>query len=173
MDGLYSTFIGDNPASSALLTALTNAALYVEVAVNGSALSSREQLASVGYSLTTRGLLVTTNNSIVLNPAKNAVDLSAHHATIGGGGNVIGTNAKYAVLRGGQYNAVGNGATNAFADGYRAKANHYGACVWGDSWPADIASTNESSVTFRAGGGSRLFPTPSTPTAWRWRRSRR
>ncbi len=64
VDGLYSTFIGDNPASSAFLTALTNAQVYVEVAVNGVALSPRERLASVGYSLATRGLSVTPDGNV-------------------------------------------------------------------------------------------------------------
>ena len=51
-----------------------------------------------------------------------------------------------------------NSATNhAFAAGNRAKANHTGAFVWGDSINADVASTNSNSVTMRAFGGYRLF----------------
>jgi formylglycine-generating enzyme required for sulfatase activity len=50
-DGLYSTFIGDNPTNAAFLSALTNAAVWIEVAVNGVALSPRERMASVPYAL--------------------------------------------------------------------------------------------------------------------------
>jgi hypothetical protein len=50
-DGLYATFLGDHPTNSAFLSALTNAGVWVEVAVNGAALSPRERLASVGYAL--------------------------------------------------------------------------------------------------------------------------
>lgn len=39
MDGLYATFIGDNTTGGSLTNALTNAAVYVEVAVNGTALT--------------------------------------------------------------------------------------------------------------------------------------
>jgi sulfatase modifying factor 1 len=66
-DGLYSTFIGDHPTNAAFLSALTNATVWVEVAANGVALSPRERLASVGYSLSTRGITVaaaTTNVGI-------------------------------------------------------------------------------------------------------------
>jgi hypothetical protein len=50
-DGLYSTFIGDHPTNAALLVALTNAAVWVEVAVNGSTLSPRERIGSTPYAL--------------------------------------------------------------------------------------------------------------------------
>ncbi|NCA82257.1 MAG: hypothetical protein EOM72_05875 [Opitutae bacterium] len=74
-------------------------------------------------------------------------------ATVGGGftNTASGT---YATIPGGRNNF----ATNfAFAAGRRAKANHEGALVWGDSTDADIVSTNNNSVTFRAAGGYRLF----------------
>ena len=47
-----------------------------------------------------------------------------------------------------------NFATNyAFAAGRRAKANHQGAFVWGDSTFADIASTANNQFLIRAAGG--------------------
>lgn len=58
VDGLYSTFIGDNTVSGSLVEALTNTEVWVEVAVNGVALSPRERLSSVAYSLATRGIRV-------------------------------------------------------------------------------------------------------------------
>ena len=44
-----------------------------------------------------------------------------------------------------------------FAAGNRAKASHDGAFVWGDSYNADVASTNANSWTVRASGGVRFF----------------
>jgi hypothetical protein len=43
-DGLYSTLIGDGTTAGSLVAALTNPAVYVEVAVNGVALTPRERL---------------------------------------------------------------------------------------------------------------------------------
>jgi len=313
VDGLYSTLIGDHPTNNAFLVALDNSAVWVEVVVNGTTLAPRERLASVGYSLATRGLFAATNGSIVLNPflGQNAIVASSESATIaggreniidkdssfaaigggadnvveannfsatiaGGGANDIGTNAgysaigggldnnvaanssyatitgggandigtnsdysaigggennnvaansqhgtiaggenndvgtssgwsaiaggfnnnvaansefatiaggyindigtnsdysviggggdnnvaansSYATIPGGWLNEVGPGATNAFAAGRRAKANHRGAFVWGDDTNADMVSTTNNQVTFRAGGGFRVL----------------
>ncbi len=51
VDGLYSTFIGDNTVSGSLTNALTNSSVYVEVVVNSNTLTPRERLASVAYAL--------------------------------------------------------------------------------------------------------------------------
>lgn len=51
VDGLYSTFIGDQTNSGNFASALTNAQVWVEVAVNGTALSPRERLAAVAFAL--------------------------------------------------------------------------------------------------------------------------
>ncbi|HPY31103.1 MAG TPA: tail fiber domain-containing protein [Verrucomicrobiota bacterium] len=87
--------------------------------------------------------------------SRNAIQTNAHYATIGGGFyNTIQTNSDYATIPGGYLNS----ATNyAFAAGRQAKANHIGSFVWGDSTSANIASTANNSVTFRAAGGYRLF----------------
>ena len=50
-DGLYSTLIGDQTNSGDFASALTNAQLWIEVAVNGTALSPRERLASAAYAV--------------------------------------------------------------------------------------------------------------------------
>jgi hypothetical protein len=56
-----------------------------------------------------------------------------------------------AMVPGGEYNsAVGS---DSFAAGYRAKANHDGAFVWGDHNGDDIASTGPNQFVVRAGGG--------------------
>jgi hypothetical protein len=85
----------------------------------------------------------------------NTIGTNSDHSTVGGGqNNAIAANSPFATIPGGQLNS----ATNyAFAAGRRAKANHQGAFVWGDSSNADITSTNANSVTLRAAGGYRLF----------------
>ncbi len=92
-------------------------------------------------------------------------------ATVGGGLTNVASGT-YATIPGGRNNL----ATNyAFAAGRQAKANHQGAFVWADSTSADIASTNNNSVTFRAAGGYRLFSSsgatlgaqlPPSGTSW-------
>jgi hypothetical protein len=52
VDGLYATQIGQaNPVPGALASALTNSPLYLELEVNGQALSPRERVAAVAYAL--------------------------------------------------------------------------------------------------------------------------
>lgn len=117
-DGVYSTFIGDDPPSAAFLDALTNATLYVEVAVNGITLAPRERLASVGYSLATRGVLVTTNGSVVLNPAENSVSSPSARSSVGGGlnNNIQGTVSGGAIA-GGVANTIQDGGSKGFIGG--------------------------------------------------------
>lgn len=82
----------------------------------------------------------------------------------GGAGNKA--NALYSTVGGGRFNdALAFGATvpggenndaNAsysFAAGFRAKANHQGAFVWGDSSNSDFASTAQDQFLIRARGG--------------------
>ncbi len=86
---------------------------------------------------------------------ENDISTNSDYSTIGGGsGNIIAVNSEYATIPGGGSNAA---TSYAFAAGYRAKANHTGAFVWGDTTYADIASTTANSVTMRASGGYRLF----------------
>ncbi|MBI5383849.1 MAG: tail fiber domain-containing protein [Verrucomicrobia bacterium] len=86
---------------------------------------------------------------------RNNIGVASTCSAIGGGwDNTIAAYANYATIPGGRLNA----ATNyAFAAGRRAKANHTGAFVWGDSTDADVASATTNSVTMRAVGGYRLF----------------
>jgi trimeric autotransporter adhesin len=87
----------------------------------------------------------------------NVIREKSYLSAIGGGfNNFIQSNAPYAVIPGGYLNTVGAGATNAFAAGYRAKANHVGAFVWADSQIADFASTTNNQFSIRALGGVRL-----------------
>ena len=51
VNGLYSTYVGDNTVFGSLTNAMTNAAVYLELTVNGETLSPRERLVSVPYAL--------------------------------------------------------------------------------------------------------------------------
>ena len=51
VDGLYSTYIGDNTIYGSLTNAMTNVAVYLELTVNEATLSPRERLVSVPYAL--------------------------------------------------------------------------------------------------------------------------
>ncbi|OQA27376.1 MAG: hypothetical protein BWY59_01096 [Verrucomicrobia bacterium ADurb.Bin345] len=51
VDGLYSTFLGDDTVSGTLTGALSSGTAYLEVSVNGAALEPRERVVSVGYAL--------------------------------------------------------------------------------------------------------------------------
>jgi hypothetical protein len=117
-DGLYATFIGDHPTNSAFLAALTNPAVWVEAAVNGVTLTPRERLASVGYSLSTRGVLVMTNGSIVVNPEGNSIANNSLNAAISGGLlHQIGSNAQDAVIGGGSNNVIDTRSSGALIAG--------------------------------------------------------
>jgi hypothetical protein len=88
----------------------------------------------------------------------NDIGADSDCSTIGGGyGNNIASNAFYAVIPGGIENGIGTGAHHAFAAGYRAKANHRGAFVWGDTNDRDVASSANDQFTVRASGGVRFF----------------
>jgi len=71
-------------------------------------------------------------------------------STVGGGqGNTAG--GALSTIPGGLFNVAGGDYS--FAAGWRAKANHAGAFVWGDSTNADFASTAANQFLIRAGGG--------------------
>ena len=80
--------------------------------------------------------------------------VSFYGGTIGGGysNSVAGD---YAVVPGGILNSASGNYS--FAAGRRAKANHAGAFVWGDSNSSDIASSAANQFTVRASGGVRFF----------------
>jgi hypothetical protein len=80
----------------------------------------------------------------------NSIVLSATDATIGGGnGNTV--SGSYGVVPGGDQNTAAGVAS--FAAGRRAKANHQGSFVWGDSTQADFTSSAINQFLIRAGGG--------------------
>jgi hypothetical protein len=96
-----------------------------------------------------------SSHSTIAGGRGNNIGINSDESAIGGGGfNTVGANSLYATIPGGNNNFATN---RAFAAGTRAKANHSGAFVWGDSTLADLASTNANSVTMRASGGVRIF----------------
>jgi hypothetical protein len=55
-DGLYSTFLGDDTNFGDLGAALTNAGVWIEVAINNAALTPRERVTAVAYALVAAGV---------------------------------------------------------------------------------------------------------------------
>jgi len=75
---------------------------------------------------------------------------SREWATVAGGGTNTATGPN-AMVPGGAFNDAQGRFS--FAAGYRAKANHNGSFVWGDSTNADVASTGTNQFVVRANGG--------------------
>lgn len=104
VDGLYSTFIGDTTNSGSLALALTNAQLWVEVAVNGSTLTPRERVASVAYALVADGVRAGGVTAAMLAPGAASSNLQAGgQSAVPGGGIVL---------------SLGSNDTNLIANGY-------------------------------------------------------
>lgn len=80
----------------------------------------------------------------------NSNQATGDGATVGGGaGNIAG--GFRSTVSGGLSNAAGGDYS--FAAGRRAKANHAGTFVWGDSTDADFTSTAADTFLIRASGG--------------------
>lgn len=75
-------------------------------------------------------------------------------ATVGGGDNNSATGSRSTVGGGNSNTASGS---YSFAAGRRAKANHQGAFVWGDSTDTDVVSTGNNQFNVRASGGALFF----------------
>lgn len=90
---------------------------------------------------------------------------SGEHATVGGGINNTASGRRATVPGGRDNTAKGD---YSFAAGRRAKADHQGAFVWGDSTDAEIHSGNDDQFIVRANGGvwfgAVTTTTPFTPT---------
>ncbi|MBI2955519.1 MAG: tail fiber domain-containing protein [Chloroflexi bacterium] len=84
----------------------------------------------------------------------NENEASGDYSAIGGGHNNVTTDA-YATIPGGRDNTAEGDYS--FAAGRRAKANHQGAFVWGDSVDADITSTANNQFIVRATGGVAMY----------------
>ncbi len=120
-DGLYNTFIGDNATTTGtLVNALLQTNVHLEVAVDGIALSPRERMAAVPYSLATRDIVLTPLWNMLVFPERNTLQNDAFgffgSTVAGGSGNVLLQSAD-AVIAGGRNNVVSNFANVAFIGG--------------------------------------------------------
>ena len=127
VDGLHSTIIGENTVSGTLTDALANPAVWLELEVDGTILSPRERILSVGYALMADGVKpdsITT--AMIVNEAVTAgkVDAASFNQTFWQAGGNTGTTPGTHYLG-------------------TAKANHEGAFVWGDSTYSDVASGDD------------------------------
>ncbi len=75
-------------------------------------------------------------------------------STIAGGYNNAATGTDSTVGGGAENSASGD---SSFAAGRRAKADHNGAFVWGDSTNADVSSSAANQFTARISGGARFY----------------
>lgn len=79
---------------------------------------------------------------------------SGYQSTIGGGGQNAATGNEATVPGGSRNRAEG---AYSFAAGRRARANHAGSFVWGDSANADKTSSAADEYNVYASGGTRIF----------------
>jgi hypothetical protein len=93
--------------------------------------------------------------AIIAGGVFNNIGTNSNYSAIGGGfHNNIAVDSAYATIPGGDANSATNYALTA---GRRAKANHTGTFVWGDSFDGDVASSAANQFTFRASDGARIF----------------
>lgn len=102
VEGVYSTFIGDNTVSGSLPAALAGAQAWVEVVANGLTFSPRYELASVPYALNTASGSNYVNRAgdvMTGNLALNLTGISSPNAAYeqGGGVSVLATAATNAL----------------------------------------------------------------------------
>lgn len=83
-DGLYSTFIGDDTVSGTLAGALETTNIFIEVAVNGTALTPRERLVSAAYAVKAQQALVFTGSVLDAQLSSNIARLNGTNQTFGG-----------------------------------------------------------------------------------------
>jgi len=94
-----------------------------------------------------------TNASVVGGGLGNTASGTSSSVVGGGSGNTA--SGDYSAVAGGSANTAS--AAYSFAAGRRAKANHQGAFVWGDSTDADMASSGTNQFIARAVGGVTFY----------------
>lgn len=120
VDGLYSTVIGDNTTYGNFFGTLANTQLWIEVAVNNTALTPRERLASVAYAQRVAGIAISTNGlpAVTFIPEQNTIFDESSGSVIGGGwANSISNNSSRATIGGGYFNSIGAGSYGAIIAG--------------------------------------------------------
>jgi hypothetical protein len=186
-----STTVGGGAANTATAPSATvaggmnNTASGSFATVGGGLLNTASNL----WATVSGGWFNTASGSFATVGGGNSNTASGSRATVGGGNNNTASNTN-ATVGGGNSNTasgieatVGGGAGNtasgdwatvpggwlnvaqgiySFAAGRRAKANHDGAFVWGDTTDADVASTAPNQFTIRASGGVTFFSSTDT-----------
>ncbi|MFO1490103.1 MAG: tail fiber domain-containing protein [Kiritimatiellia bacterium] len=84
VDGVYSTFLGDNTTFGSLPTALSKGPAYLEVTANGTTYAPRERIASVAYSLVSDGVRRAGVTAEMLGPNSVTADAIANGAVTAG-----------------------------------------------------------------------------------------
>jgi len=134
-----------------------------------STVSGGETNEASGYRATVSGGVnnVASGNSATVSGGGNNI-ASGQDASVGGGVNNVASgftasvgggdsntaSDRYATVPGGRSNMAEGDYS--LAAGHRAKANHRGAFVWGDSTVADVASERNDQFRSRANGGARF-----------------
>ncbi len=139
------TTVGGGGNNQAGNNAGTNADAHYATVAGGKDNTASDIYAAVGGGLDNTS---SNNYAVIGGGGHNVVNGTA--ATVGGGWSNT-SSATYATVPGGTAN-VAAGAYS-FAAGRRAKANHEGSFVWGDSTNADVASTANDQFVVRASGG--------------------
>ena len=164
VDGLYSTYIGDQTNSGNFASALTNASVYVEVVVNGTPLAPRERLVAVAYARMTEGLVVTPRGTVVLNAGRggHSYASTAYQSVVGGGeGNTL-QDAWYAVMAGGRSNRIdgfGDYGTIGGGKDHLIGANSANVVIGGGV--ANTVNTNSIAATIGGGANNSVQPSGS------------
>ncbi|HMP35753.1 MAG TPA: tail fiber domain-containing protein [Kiritimatiellia bacterium] len=121
VDGLYHTFIGDQPVTTnTLARALLSTNVHLETVVDGVPLSPRERLAAVPYALATRDIVLTPLWNKTVFPERNTIrndEYGFFGATIGGGSMNYIEQAADSVIAGGRNNVISNLANISFIGG--------------------------------------------------------
>jgi hypothetical protein len=129
---------------------MVNSAGGIEAVVGGgfsNDASAQDATVSGGYNNTASGI-----GAAVGGGSGNTA--SGSYTTVSGGSGNSASGVYATVSGGGLNTALGD---YSFAAGYRAKANHNGAFVWGDTTEADIASSAPYQFIVRASGGARFY----------------
>ncbi|MBL1218544.1 MAG: hypothetical protein D8M59_13760, partial [Planctomycetes bacterium] len=175
---MYTTVGGgiSNAASSAFC-AISGGYLNQATAAAATVGGGQQNTASSSYATVSGGIgnSATNEEATVAGGYMNAA--TGAYATASGGSGNLSSGSASSVLGGsngvasGSYSVACGGLSNeaidfgAFAAGYRAKANHSGAFVWGDtSVAADVTSSRTYEWTIRSTGGVRFYTSTDLST---------
>lgn len=147
VDGLYSTFIGDDTLSGSLQNALTNAEVWVETEVDGTILLPRQRLASVAYALMAAGggdfvekTGDTMTGELYINADEGALVIGSTGMAVRIGNSAVATTSGTAIgldanaaSAGVAVGRLANGASQGAALGYNANANDGSVAIGANS----------------------------------------